>query len=70
MPQNEQSVDADLDDASVEDAFNTLVKLARNAKLTYNEHMLVDRSVKTVHRALNRVPPPTQTKTLSGGPSK
>lgn len=58
--QKESPPEQELDDVSVEDSFNTLVKLARNAKLTYNEHALVDRSVRIVHRALNRTQPSTK----------
>lgn len=38
---------------SLEDAFNLLVNLARQSKLTYQEHSVVDKAIKTVHEALN-----------------
>jgi len=42
-----------VDEMSVEDAFNLIVGLARNAKLTYKEHMVVSKATKTVLGALN-----------------
>ena len=42
-----------VDDMSVEDSFNLIVGLARNAKLTYKEHMVVSKATKTVLGALN-----------------
>lgn len=38
---------------SVEQAFNLLVNLARQSKLNYDEHALVDRAVQTLAQALN-----------------
>ncbi len=38
---------------NLEGAFNLLVNLARNAKLNYQEHALVDNAIKMVHKALN-----------------
>jgi len=42
-----------VDELSVEDSFNLVVSLARNSKLTYKEHMIVSKAVKTVLGALN-----------------
>ncbi len=38
---------------NLEDSFNLLVNLARQSKLTYQDHAVVDKAVKTVHAALN-----------------
>ena len=37
---------------TVEQAFNLLVNLARQSKLSYDEHALVDRAVQTLAQAL------------------
>ncbi len=37
----------------LEDAFNLLVQLARNAKLTYHEHSKVDSAVNLVFKVIN-----------------
>jgi hypothetical protein len=42
-----------LDEMSVEDSFNLVVNLARNTKLSYKEHMIVSKAIKTVLGALN-----------------
>jgi len=44
---------ARVDEISVEEAFNLIVGLARNTKLTYKEHMVVSKATKTVLGALN-----------------
>jgi hypothetical protein len=36
-----------------EQAFNLLVNLSRQSKLTYDEHALVDKAVRTLSQALN-----------------
>ena len=36
-----------------EQSFNLLVNLARQSKLTYDEHALVDKAVRTLSQALN-----------------
>lgn len=42
------------DTTTLEDSFNLLVNLARNTKLTYQEHALVDKAIKAIHDALNK----------------
>ena len=37
----------------VEQAFNLLVNLSRQSKLTYDEHALVDKAVRVLSQALN-----------------
>ena len=53
MEQNQQTVEqsAEMD---LESAFNLLVNLARNARLSYQEHSVVDNAIKMVHGALNQ----------------
>jgi|LULG01.1.fsa_nt_gb predicted amidohydrolase YtcJ len=41
------------DAKEVEDAFNLLVQLARNAKLTYHEHSKVDSAVNLIFDIIN-----------------
>jgi predicted amidohydrolase YtcJ len=41
---------------TLEDAFNMLVQLARNTKLNYQEHAIVDKAVQMVHSALEGKP--------------
>jgi hypothetical protein len=38
---------------NVEQSLNLLVNLARQSKLTYDEHALVDKAVRAVSQALN-----------------
>ena len=38
---------------NAEQAFNLLVNLSRQSKLTYDEHALVDKAVQTLSQALN-----------------
>lgn len=38
---------------NTEQSFNLLVNLARQSKLTYDEHALVDKAVRAVSEALN-----------------
>ena len=49
---NEQQMEVpkDLDTAQ---SFNLLVNLSRQSKLTYDEHALVDKAVRTLSQALN-----------------
>jgi len=51
MEQNQQTEEAS--EMNVEGAFNLLVNLARNTKLSYQEHSVVDGAIKMVHDALN-----------------
>lgn len=51
MEQNQQAPEAE--EMDLEGAFNLLVSLARNTKLNYQEHALVDNAIKMVHEALN-----------------
>lgn len=39
---------------TLEESFNLLVNLARQSKLSYQEHSVVDKAVKTVLEALNK----------------
>ncbi len=48
---------------TLEEGFNLLVNLARQSKLSYQEHTLVDKAVKTVLEALN--PKDSEPKILS-----
>ena len=59
-------------EGNLEDAFNLLVSLARNAKLTYNEHMRVEKAVQLIHSALNQTvkTAPTIVQDLPPPPSK
>lgn len=50
MPEEESK---EVKELTLEAAFNTLVSLARNARLNYQEHLQVDEAVKLVHAALN-----------------
>ena len=43
----------ELKEMDLEGAFNLLVNLARNTKLSYQEHSLVDNAIKMVHDELN-----------------
>ena len=38
---------------NLQQSFNLLVNLARQSKLTYDEHALVDKAVRDLHEALN-----------------
>ena len=44
----------DMEKLSTEDSFNVLVSLARQTKLTYQEHQAVDNAVNTVLEALKK----------------
>lgn len=48
---------------TLEESFNLLVNLARQSKLSYQEHSLVDKAIKTVLEALN--PKDSEPKILS-----
>ena len=50
QPQEEMKVPEEL---NTEQSFNLLVNLARQSKLTYDEHALVDKAVRTLSQALN-----------------
>ena len=54
-PQEEVQSDADGEQKqmSVEDALNLLVGIARNSRLTYQEHRTVDRAVEVLLKSLN-----------------
>ena len=39
---------------TLEESFNLLVNLSRQSKLSYQEHSVVDKAVKTVLEALNK----------------
>ena len=39
---------------NLQQSFNLLVNLARQSKLTYDEHALVDKAVRDLHEALDR----------------
>ena len=38
---------------NLQQSFNLLVNIARQSKLTYDEHALVDKAVRDLHEALN-----------------
>ena len=40
-------------DLNTQQSFNLLVNLARQSKLTYDEHALVDKAVRNLSQALN-----------------
>ena len=42
---------------NVEESFNLVVNLARQAKLSYDEHALVDKAINTVLAELNKEKP-------------
>ena len=50
QPQEEMKVPEEL---NTEQSFNLLVNLARQSKLTYDEHALVDKAVRALSQALN-----------------
>jgi|TARA_B100000676_G_scaffold65573_1_gene65367 hypothetical protein len=50
QPQEEVQLPEELNE---EQSFNLLVNLARQSKLTYDEHALVDKAVRTLSQALN-----------------
>ncbi len=54
-PQEEVQSDADGEQKqmSVEDALNLLVGIARNSRLTYQEHRTVDGAVEVLLKSLN-----------------
>ncbi len=43
----------EVDAQKLEEAFNLLVSLARNTKMTYEGHAQVDKAINLVHEALN-----------------
>lgn len=47
-------VNTNMDKITVENAFNVLVNLARQTKLTYQEHLTVEGAVNTVLEALKK----------------
>ena len=49
----QQEKQEELKEMDLEGAFNQLVNLARNTKLSYQEHSVVDNAIKMVHDALN-----------------
>jgi hypothetical protein len=52
----EQNAPQELDvpqELNVQQAFNLLVNLARQSKLSYDEHALVDKAVRSLSQALN-----------------
>tara|TARA_Y100000310_G_scaffold344149_1_gene455383 strand:+ start:2947 stop:3135 length:189 start_codon:yes stop_codon:yes gene_type:complete len=52
MEQDQQA--EELSEMNLESAFNLLVNLARNTKLSYQEHSVVDNAIKMVHEELNK----------------
>ena len=54
-PQTEAQSDADGEQKqmSVEDALNLLVGIARNSRLTYQEHRTVDGAIEVLLKSLN-----------------
>jgi hypothetical protein len=50
--ENSENQEKPVKEMSLEDAFNMLVQLARNSKLNYHEHTIVDKAVQMVHEAL------------------
>ena len=50
QPQEEMKIPEEL---NTEQSFNLLVNLARQSKLTYDEHALVDKAVRALSQALN-----------------
>ena len=40
-------------EVNLQQSFNLLVNLARQSKLTYDEHALVDKAVRDLHEALD-----------------
>ena len=50
QPQEEVQLPEELNE---EQSFNLLVNLARQSKLTYDEHALVDKAVRNLSKALN-----------------
>jgi hypothetical protein len=51
--EQENQTEEQLKEMDLEGAFNLLVNLARNTRLNYQEHSLVDNAIKMVHEALN-----------------
>lgn len=54
-----------MDKITVENAFNVLVNLARQTKLTYQEHLTVESAVNTVLEALKKKEEPAAPVVLS-----
>ena len=50
QPQEEMKIPEEL---NTEQSFTLLVNLARQSKLTYDEHALVDKAVRALSQALN-----------------
>jgi|TARA_Y100001938_G_scaffold151062_1_gene245584 hypothetical protein len=50
--EQQQTVEAPKE-LNLQQSFNLLVNLARQSKLTYDEHALVDKAVRDLHEALN-----------------
>ena len=50
QPEEDAQLPKELD---IEQSFNLLVNLARQSKLTYDEHALVDKAVHSLSNALN-----------------
>ena len=54
QPQEEQPKELELpQELNLEQSLNLLVNLARQSKLTYDEHALVDKAVRAVSKALS-----------------
>jgi len=51
--QNEQAGGEMPKELNTQQSFNLLVNLARQSKLTYDEHALVDKAVRNLSQALN-----------------
>jgi hypothetical protein len=50
--ESQENQEKPVKEMTLEDAFNMLVQLARNSKLNYHEHTIVDKAVQMVHEAL------------------
>jgi hypothetical protein len=50
--EQQQAVEAPKE-LNLQQSFNLLVNLARQSKLTYDEHALVDKAVRDLHEALD-----------------
>jgi regulator of sirC expression with transglutaminase-like and TPR domain len=56
MEQDQQDSKQEKEEMTLESSFNLLVSLARNTKLSYLDHAMVDKAVKMLHEALNSDP--------------
>jgi hypothetical protein len=56
MEQDQQDSKQEKEEMTLESSFNLLVSLARNTKLSYSDHAMVDKAVKMLHEALNSEP--------------